>query len=421
MAAQIRYANICLNGPGKGHNAMDEAFLLTEIERPHKPSGQKDFLGVGQGENVLRYHRSFPAYSQTPMVDLKNLAIAAGVSKIFVKDESSRFGLNAFKVLGGSYCIGMYIADTLGLSPDKITYDNLCSPEAKAALGQLTFVTATDGNHGRGVAWTARELGHKAVVYMPYGSAAERLENIRAEGAEASITDMNYDETVRFANRMSIEKGWIMVQDTAWEGYEQIPRRIMQGYATMAFEAVEQLAGRIPTHVFLQAGNGSMAGALSGYLANFYGVNKPVITIVEPVKANCIYKTALAKDGRLHFDYGPMDTIMAGLACGEPNPLAWDILRETADYSVCCPEWVSAKGMRILGNPIGDDPKVVSGESGAVTTGFAASVMMREDLLRIREKLGLTADSIVLCISTEGDTDRVNYRSIVWDGKYQSL
>jgi len=419
MAAQIRYANICLNGPGKGHNDMEEAFLLTEIERPHKPSGEKDYLGVGLGENVIAFHRSFPAYSQTPLAHLENLAKAAGVRDFFVKDESCRFGLNAFKVLGGSYCIGLYIADKLGLTPDEITYDNLCSP--KAALDQLTFVTATDGNHGRGVAWTARELGHKAVVYMPYGSASERLENIRAEGAEASVTDMNYDETVRFANRMSEEKGWIMVQDTAWEGYEKIPLRIMQGYATMANEAVEQLDGRIPTHVFLQAGNGSMAGALAGYFANYYGADKPVITIVEPNKADCIYRTAEAKDGRLHFDTGRMDTIMAGLACGEPNRLAWDILCETADYSISCPEWVAAKGMRTLGNTVGSDPKVVSGESGAVTTGLAVSVMTREDLGWIREKLGLNADSIVLCFSTEGDTDRANYRSIVWDGKFQSL
>jgi len=400
---------------------MEESFLLTDIEKSPEDSHVRNFLCVEQGRNVIRYHRSFPAYTETPLADLKNLAKEIGIKGFYVKDESYRFGLNAFKVLGGSYSIGVYLAERLGISPDEVTYDALRSPEAAEKLGQLTFVTATDGNHGRGVAWTARELGHKAVVYMPHGSAAERLKNIRAEGAEASITDMNYDEAVRLANRMSEEKGWVMVQDTAWEGYEEIPRRIMQGYATMAYEAVLQLGGEIPTHVFLQAGVGSLSGAVAGFLANYFGEKKPVITIVEPNQADCIYRTAEAKDGKLHFVTGRMDTIMAGLACGEPNRIAWDVLRETADFAVSCPDWVAAKGMRMLGNTLGDDPKVISGESGAVTAGLTAAVMTRPELGWMREKLGLNSDSKVLCFSTEGDTDRRNYRRIVWDGLHQSL
>ncbi len=400
---------------------MNEAFFLTEIERAPEGSRVHDFLSVEQGRNVIRYHQSFPVYEQTPLADLKNLATQLGVSRMFVKDESYRFGLNAFKVLGGSYGIGLYLANKLGLPPDQVTYDRLCSPEAREKLGQLTFVTATDGNHGRGIAWTARELGHQAVVYMPHGSSVERLEHIRTEGADASITDMNYDAAVRLANRMSEEKGWITVQDTTWEGYEEIPRWIMQGYATMAYEAVEQLEGEIPTHVFLQAGVGSMAGAVAGYLANCFGENRPIVTVVEPNKADCIFKTAEAKDGELHFVTGRMDTIMAGLACGEPSRTGWDILRETAEFAVSCPDWVAAKGMRTLGNAMGDDSKVISGESGAVTTGLVAAVMTRDDLGWMREQLGLNAGSKVLCFSTEGDTDRANYRSIVWDGLYQSL
>lgn len=400
---------------------MKEAFLLTEIELAPEGSRVRDFLSVEQCKNAIHYHQSFPAYTETPLVDLKNLAKEVGVSRIFVKDESYRFGLNAFKVLGGSYSIGVYLANKLGLSLDQITYDKLCSPRAREKLGTQTFVTATDGNHGRGVAWTARELGHRAVVYMPQGSTAERLEKIRTEGADASIIDMNYDEAVRLANRMGEKRGWIMVQDTVWEGYEEIPRWIMQGYATMAYEAVEQLKGEIPTHVFLQAGVGSMAGAVAGYLSNYWGENKPIITVVEPNKADCIFKTAEAKDGRLHFVTGKMDTIMAGLACGEPNRIAWDILRETADFAASCPDWVAAKGMRTLGNTVGDDPKVISGESGAVTTGLIAAVMTHDELGWMREKLGLNAESKVFLFSTEGDTDRANYRRIVWDGLHQSL
>lgn len=397
---------------------MKEQFLLTDIKRSQ--GNTKEFLSVANGEKVLAYHKSFPEYKETPLAKLQNLAEDLGLKSFHVKDESYRFGLNAFKVLGGSYSMGVYLANRLGLPVEELSYQAIKSPEAKAKLGDLTFVTATDGNHGRGVAWTARELGFKSVVYMPEGSAEERLKNIQAEGAEASITDMNYDEAVRLANRMGEEKGWIMVQDTAWEGYEEIPRWIMQGYATMAFEAAAQLGEEVPTHVFLQAGVGSMAGAVAGLLANIYGDKKPIITIVEPNKADCIYKTAEAKDDKLHFVTGRMDTIMAGLACGEPNKIGWDVLTETADFAISCPDWVAAQGMRVLGNSLGNDPKVISGESGACTTGLVYSVMTRPELAWMKEKLGLDENSRVLCFSTEGDTDRKNYRDIVWEGLYPS-
>lgn len=399
---------------------MRNGFFVTKM--PKAPAGQnaKAFLNDEKGLEVLRYHQSFPAYSKTPLADLKNLAKNIGLKSFRVKDESYRFGLNAFKVLGGSYSMGQWMAQKLGLKESEMSYQKLTSPEAKKALGDVTFVSATDGNHGRGVAWTAKELGQKSVIYMPKGSALERLENIRACGAEAEILEMNYDEAVRLANSKAETEGWVMVQDTAWDGYEEIPAWIMQGYATMAFEAIEQLNGEVPTHVFLQAGVGSLAGAVAGLLANHYGDKKPVITIVEPNKADCIYRTAQAKDGKLHFVTGDMDTIMAGLACGEPNTISWKVLTESADYAISCPDWVAAHGMRLLGNAMGDDPKVVSGESGACTSGLVHLLMTREDLAGLRQQLGLNEDSVVLCFSTEGDTDRKNYRDIVWAGKHPS-
>lgn len=399
---------------------MEKGFLITEIKKAPEGSNVREFLNIEQGKKILEYHKSFPAYTETPLAKLDNLAKELGISNLYVKDESYRFGLNAFKVLGGSYSMAKVIANKLGLSDDEITYDKLTSKEVKDKLGDVTFVTATDGNHGRGVAWTARELGQKSVVYMPKGSALERLNNIKAEGADASITDMNYDEAVRLANKMGEEKGWIMVQDTAWEGYEEIPKWIMQGYATMAYEAIEQLNGEVPTHIFLQAGVGSMAGGVAGLLANYYGDKKPMIVVVEPNKADCIYQTAEAKDDKLHFVTGDMDTIMAGLACGEPNRIGWEVLTETAEFAVSCPDWVAAEGMRVLGNTPKNDPKVVSGESGACTTGFVSAVMTRDELKWMRDKLGLNKDSKVLCFSTEGDTDRQNYLDVVWKGKYPS-
>lgn len=383
-------------------------------------SSVKQF-GLDNAKKALSFHQSFPEYARTPLVDLKNLAEELGVASIHVKDESYRFGLNAFKVLGGSYCLGTYIAEKLGVDIGELTYQKVTCDEVRQKLGELTFVTATDGNHGRGIAWTANRIGQKSVVYMPKGSAEERLNNIKAYGSDASITEMNYDDTVRFANECAEKYGWIMVQDTAWEGYEKIPGWVMQGYTTMTYEAVEQLQGEKPTHIFLQAGVGAMAGALTAFFADYYrDEERPIITIVEPNKADCIYKTASVNDGKLHSVKGDMDTIMAGLACGEPCTIGWNILHDYADHFISMPDYVAAKGMRILGNPLGDDSKIISGESGAATLGFVAETMQNESLDWLRHKLRLDHDSKVFCISTEGDTDRYNYRRIVWDGLYQS-
>ncbi len=379
-------------------------------------------FGLEAAKQANAFHRSFPEYQITPLAELTDLAAGLGVAGIYVKDESYRFGLNAFKVLGGSYAIGRYLAERMNLDCSQLTYEKLTDGAVKKELGELTFVTATDGNHGRGVAWTANRLGHKSVVYMPKGSAEERLQNIRVLGADASITDLNYDDAVRLAQEKGRQNGWIVVQDTSWEGYEKIPGWIMEGYTTMAYEAYNQLKGVKPTHIFLQAGVGAMSGAVTGFFTDAYGDREcPVVTIIEPDKADCLFRTARASDGKLHPVKGDMDTIMAGLACGEPCPLGWEVLRDHADCFISMPDWVAAEGMRVLGNPVGNDRKVVSGESGAATMGFVAEILRKERYRHIREELGLDENSRILCFSTEGDTDKANYRQIVWDGKYPSL
>ena len=424
---------------------MQETIKLVHHEKKGALINASPFT-VKHAQTARSFHSTFPGYAPTPLAELDTLAETLGIAGMYVKDESYRFGLNAFKGLGGSYSLGRYIAKKLGkemseptvaAAPGKemsepvssdsaggktqaISFSDITSEETRRKLGEITFVTATDGNHGRGVAWTAHMLGQKAVVYMPKGSVQERLENIRRLGAEAEITDMNYDDTVAFAARQAEEKGWILIQDTAWEGYEEIPTWIMQGYMTLGLEAVEQLGGRKPTHIFLQAGVGAMSGALAAFFTDYYGADKPVITIVEPNKADCIYQTALADDGRVHAVTGDLATIMAGLACGVPCTIGWNELNRCAENFASVPDWVAAKGMRILGNPAGTDRRVISGESGAVTTGFVCEVMQNESLAELRQTIGLDRNSVVLCISTEGDTDRENYRRIVWDGKYPS-
>ena len=397
---------------------MREEFKVVQYERKSGPKYNLDFLNLESAKKVQSFHASFPVYKETPLVELKHTAKSMGLGNIYIKDESYRFGLNAFKVLGGSYAIGNYLAKRLGKSITEMPYEKLVSGEIKRELGDITFVTATDGNHGRGVAWTAKQLQQKSVVYMPKGSAEERLMNIRAEGADASITDLNYDEAVRLANSQAEQKGWVMVQDTAWEGYEDIPGWIMQGYGTMGYEAYMQLPEK-PTHIFLQAGVGSMAGAVAGFFASVYGEDRPIITIVEPNKADCIYKTAEAADGKLHFVTGDMDTIMAGLACGEPCSIGWNVLRDYADNFISCPDYAAAQGMRVIGNPEAGDTKVVSGESGASAFGCIAEIMRDKTLVELKNKLKLDENSKVLFFSTEGDTDKENYKSIVWDGAYQ--
>lgn len=402
---------------------MQECFKSVCFERinTQERCSVKDF-GYENAKKVLAFHQSFPEYSVTPLVSLNSFAEAAGVSNIYIKDESFRFGLNAFKVLGGSYAMGNYIAGRLGMDIRELSYEKITSRPVRDELGEITFVTATDGNHGRGVAWTASRLKQKSVVYMPKGSSAERLSNIRALGSDASITDLNYDDAVRLAVLNAEKYGWVMVQDTAWDGYEEIPRWIMEGYTTMAFEAAEQLKDEKPTHIFIQAGVGALAGALTGFFTDIYGdEERPIITIVEPNKADCIYRTAKANDGTLHFVKGDMDSIMAGLCCGEPCTIGWNILQDHADNFVSAPDYVAAEGMRILGNPLPGDGRIISGESGAAAFGLLAEVMRNKNLCWLKEQLKLNSDSRILCFSTEGDTDKEHYRRIVWDGLYPSF
>ncbi len=374
------------------------------------------FLNAASVNAVRKFHMSFPHYKETPLQNLKSLAESYGVEAIWVKDESFRFELNAFKVLGGAYAIGQYLAKRLNMPLSDLSFERLKSDAIKAKLGVLTFVTATDGNHGHGVAWAARELGHKSVVYMPKGSSSLRLERIKAEGSEASITDLNYDDAVRLSNQYALDTGAILVQDSSWPGYEEIPRWIIQGYATLADESaqqIESLNSGMPTHIVLQAGVGSFASSILGYFTVKYGNNRPITIIVEPNEAACLFKSAQIGDGKAYNVTGFMPTIMAGLACGEPSMVSWDILRDYADMYLSCDDSVTELGMRILANPIGSDPKIISGESGAVGMGVINLLLNDSRYRDLSQILKIDSNSRILLISTEGDTDPVNYKKIV--------
>ena len=389
------------------------------------PKSDDKYLDLMSEENVKKaneFHKSFPQYNVTPLQKLSALAKYLGVKNIYCKDESYRFGLNAFKVLGGSYAMGRYIAQELGRDISELPYNVLSSDKLREEFGQATFFTATDGNHGRGVAWAANRLGQKAVVRMPKGATKTRFDNIAKEGATVTIEECNYDDCVRMAaaEAAKTEHG-IIVQDTAWDGYEEIPAWIMQGYGTLVREADEQLKAdgiERPTHVFVQAGVGSLAGAVVGYFAHKYKDNPPVMAVCEASAADCLYRSAAEKTGNLVNVTGDLETIMAGLACGEGNTIGWDILKNHVTVFASCPDWMSAKATRIYANPLENDPHIVSGESGSVPLGFAFTALHDADAKDLKEALKLDENSTILVISTEGDTDPVRYREIVWDGLY---
>lgn len=372
------------------------------------------YFSAKETEKALHFHSSIPGYKATPLHSLHSLAQYLGVNSVYVKDESERFGLNAFKSLGASYAIASFYSEKLNIDLNSIHFNELVKLVKNAP--STTFATATDGNHGKGVAWAASLFGQKAKVYMPKGSSPARLEAIKNLGADACITDLNYDDTVQMAADLSEKHHWVLVQDTAWEGYQQIPLSIMQGYTTIIAEIYKQnedFFNRI-SHVILQAGVGSFAASMAASLFNFKKGNKPKISIVEPESANCLYRSSQSTSGSPVRVYGDLATMMAGLACGEPNPFSWNILRTCSDDFFSCSDKISALGMRILGNPIDPDPKIISGESGSVPIGLLHELTKNNAMERIRKKLELDQASNVLVINTEGNTDPENYRNIVW-------
>lgn len=401
------------------NNRMNFIFNDNVSRGQKKETVSKYFNDEVIGE-VLGFHKKIPCYKPTPLESLPALAQRIGISSLYVKDESKRFGLNAFKVLGGSYAIAKYLAERLEKDINELSFEYLASEECRNSIGDLIFVTATDGNHGRGVAWFVEQIGQKAFVFMPKGSTKARAESIRYHGAECYVTEGNYDETVRHAYKYCELKGGIFVQDTAWPGYEDIPTWIMQGYMTLAFETWSQLKAEYhkePTHVILQAGVGSFACAVMGLFLHKMAA-PPRFILIEPEQAHCLYLSAAQNDGTLKSVKGQMKTLMAGLACGEPNTVSWPLIRDNATCFVSANDHIATNGMRILAAPKPrTDPVIVSGESGAIGLGLIYELMSNRQYREEAEMLKIGQDSVVLVISTEGDTSPDIYEDVVWRGR----
>ena len=365
------------------------------------------------------FHRQIPGFKTSPLLALPNLAQMLGTSGIWVKDESVRLQLNSFKVLGGSFAVYKYLKQQLGREEEEISYAELTSNETMKKLGKITFATATDGNHGRGIAWAAQKMGHDCVVYVHAETSQPRIEAIRSYGATVNIIDGNYDDAVRQIVIDAEKNNWVIISDTSWEGYSAIPTWIMQGYSTMMAEIQEQFSGQgitKPTHVFVQAGVGALAASVIGFYHSLFGSNAPKCIVVEPDNANCLYRSILKGDGKPHNLKGDLDTIMAGLACGDPSPIAWNILKDATNTFISCPDFIAAKGMRVYATPLSGDPFIVSGESGAVTLGTLVSILKEPGLSDLRDHLEIDKNSEILLINTEGNTDPIHFRQIIWEG-----
>lgn len=370
-------------------------------------------------EEAQKFHHQIPGFASTPLQRLSVLADKAGVKDILVKDESLRLGLNAFKVLGGSYAIYKRLQQ-IHANGQPLTFDEIRSTNLYANAEPYVFVAATDGNHGIGVAWAARELGYQAIIYVHQLTSRGRIDAIARQGARVVVVPGTYDDAVRQAGADAEKNGWQVISDTSWESYEEIPRWVMQGYTTMLAEAQQQMKVMHiskPTHVFVQGGVGALAAAVVGFFKQLYYEAPPRFVVVEPEAAACLFSSCRSADGQAHSFPGDLNTIMAGLACGDPSPLGWNILCDYADVFVTCPDYVAARGMRVYGAPAGNDPRVISGESGAVTLG-ALLTIMEPEYEALRQKLGLDKNSQVLLLNTEGDTDPEDYLKIVWDGRF---
>jgi diaminopropionate ammonia-lyase len=363
------------------------------VDAPVAPPRLRELATLA--DEALTFHRSLPEYHPTPLHRLPALAHSLGIAELLVKDESPRFGLNAFKGLGASFAVHKWLTDQ--------------RPEVP-----VTFVTATDGNHGRAVAWSARRFGHQAVVFIPAHARTARIEAIRAEGARVVLVAEGYDAAVRRAHESAAREGWVVIQDTADPEYTAVPEWIAAGYWTHAreLEPVPNAPDRPAIDlVLLHAGVGTWAAAMVAYFWHRYGAARPRLAIVEPTRAACVL--AAVEAGAPVAIEATKRTVMAGLDCALASSAALDGLARSVDGFFAIDDAWTLEAMRRLATPMGHDPLVVAGESGAASVAGLLALLGHGELGPLRHHLGIGAGTRVLVWSTEGATDPVHWREVV--------
>lgn len=385
-------------------------FLLNSNSDYRQPLDPRDAetLDMDAADAVERHLTFRENHAETPLVALPALAAEIGVGSIHVKDEGHRLGLGSFKALGGAYAVIRLVleeaAHRLGRAVD---VSELHSSDVREVAETMTVACATDGNHGRSVAQGAQLLGARAAIFVHAGVSDERVAAIARFGAEMIRVDGTYDDSVREAARIAEEKGWTIVSDTSWPGYERIPGLVMQGYTALVREALRAMK-QPPTHVFIQAGVGGIAAAIAGHMAIAFGDQRPTFTVVDPARAACLFETARA--GHLVTVAHGEPTVIAMLECYQPSLVAWRILSRVADAFMTVEEDEAISVMKRLADPAGNDPAIVAGESGGV--GLAGLIRAAGNP-EIKQALSLHDHSRIFVVNTEGATDPGKYEEIV--------
>ena len=384
---------------------------LTHFVNPlAKPSLKysNDMLAIAslaKSAEAINEIAQWPDYVQTPLYRLENLAADIGVDQIYYKDESQRFHLKSFKALGGAYAVARQlqqkVAEATGTSPG---IADLLAKKHDDIVSQIVISCATDGNHGRSVAWGCQMFGCQCIIYIHRDVSIGRQQAMEAFGAQVNRITGNYDDSVKQADSQAREHGRIIVSDTSYEGYMDIPRDVALGYTVLLAEAVEQMRGEIPTHVFIQGGVGGLASAVCAYFWELWGEQRPRFIIVEPEQANCLQESARA--GKPVIVEGDLDTLMAGLACGEVSVLAWEILETGANDFLTINEEAVPLTMQLLAQ----DYDIEAGESAVA--GLAAVITACNDPA-LKNQLGLDSSSRVFILGTEGATDPEVYKKLI--------
>jgi diaminopropionate ammonia-lyase len=368
---------------------------------------EAEALSMAAASEVERFLQHHSDYQPTPLHHLSALSRDLSVGAISVKDEGHRLGLGSFKALGGAYALIRLVLEEgerrLGRPLD---FTDLSSSELRAVAAEMTFGCATDGNHGRSVAYGAHLVGARATIFVHQGVSAGRIAAMARYGAHVVTLPGTYDDSVAEAARVCAERGWTILSDTSWAGYERIPSLVMQGYTAIASEALRQMS-RPPTHIFIQAGVGGIAAALAGHFAIRLGDERPTLVVVEPARAACLFETA--KAGRPIRIEPSEPTVMAMLECYEPSLIAWRVLSRAADAFMTVEDEDAVAAMIRLARPADGDPAIVAGESGGA--GLAGLIRAAGNE-RWREMLGLGPTARVLLINTEGATDPERYREL---------
>jgi len=384
--------------------------LLNQRPEHNQPlvAADAESLGMAGADRAEQYLKARDNHVETPLHALPALAGELGIAALHVKDEGQRLGLGSFKALGGAYAVIRLVLEEAGKRLGRtVDVGEIGDASVRQIASGMIFVCATDGNHGRSVAQGAGLVGARSVIYVHAGVSHERVAAIARFGAEIVQVEGGYDHAVREVARVGAERGWKIVSNTSWPGYERVPGLVMQGYTVIVRETLRQMA-EPPTHVFLQAGVGGFAAAIAGHMAIMLGPMRPKAVVVEPTRSACLYASAQA--GRPITVANQQSTVMTMLECAEPSSVAWRVLARVGDAFMTVEEEGAVAVMKRLARPLGNDPAIVSGESGGA--GLAGLIRAAGDR-DMQAALGLDTLSRVLVINSEGATDPGRYAELV--------